>query len=204
MLDVVAAAFFPLRCPGCGRRAEPVCPECARTMRSPALVAPPPGVDAWCSPFSYEGVARELVARVKYRDGRAATPWIAAAMAAMVEEHGLCDVDVVTWPPTTTARRRRRGFDHAQRLAIDVARRIGRPATGVLVRRAGAAQTGRPSTERRLGGPQFAAASSPARVLLVDDVATTGTTMSAGATALRRSGAVWVAGVTAARTPPLR
>jgi predicted amidophosphoribosyltransferase len=89
-------------------------------------------------------------------------------------------------------------------LAVDVARRIRRPATGVLVRRAGAAQTGRPSVQRRRGGPQFAALSSPARVLLVDDVATTGTTISAAATALRNGGAVWVAAVTAARTPPLR
>jgi predicted amidophosphoribosyltransferase len=204
MLEAVAAALFPLRCPGCGVRADPVCRACAGTMRRPVFAPPPRNVDAWSSPFSYEGVAREVIARVKYRDARAALPWLAAAMAEALEEDELCDVDAVTWLPTTTARRRRRGFDHAQRLAVHVARRIRRPVTGLLVRRAGEAQTGRPANARRLGGPQFDAMRSPARVLLVDDVATTGATLRAAATALRASGATWIAAATAARTPPLR
>ncbi len=204
MLGVVAAAIFPLRCPGCGRRAEPVCGSCARTMRAPVRAAPPHGIDAWCAPFSYEAVARELVARVKYRDARAAVPWLAGAMAAMVEECGLGDVDVVTWPPTTAARRRARGFDHARRLAVEVARRIDRPVGELLRRAPGEPQTGRPSAQRRLGGPEFTAIRAPAAVLLVDDVATTGTTLRAAASALRAAGTGWIAAVTAARTPPLR
>lgn len=204
MLDAVAAALFPLRCPGCGRPAEPVCTDCAQTMARPGAAAPPRGVDAWCAAFSYEGVARELVARVKYRHARAATPWLAAAMVTTLEEHGLGDVDVVTWPPTTPARRRRRGFDHSQILAGEVARRIHRPAAAVLVRRGGDAQTGRSAALRRRGGPQFVATASPARVLLVDDVTTTGATLSAAAVALRFRGARWVGAVTAGRTPSLR
>jgi predicted amidophosphoribosyltransferase len=204
MLAAVVASLFPLRCPGCGRHAEPVCDACARTLRPPVFAPAPPGIDAWCSPYSYEAVAREVVARVKYRNARAAVPWLAAAMAELVQENGLSDVDVVTWPPTTTARRRGRGFDHAAALAVEVARRLRRPAAGVLVRRAGTAQTGLASGERRRGGPRFGAASSPRRVLLVDDVATTGTTLRSAASVLRGSGAVWVGAVTAARTPPLR
>lgn len=173
-------------------------------LRPPVPVGPPAGIDAWCAPFSYEGVARELVARVKYRDTRAAVPWLVGAMAVMVEERGLVDVDVVTWPPTAAARRRDRGFDHAHHLALELARRIDRPARALLQREGGEAQTGRPSAQRRSGGPRFRAIRAPARVLLVDDVATTGTTLRSAATALRAAGTVWVGAATAARTPTLR
>jgi predicted amidophosphoribosyltransferase len=171
-------------------------------MRAPVPVPAPPGVDAWCAPFTYDGVARELVARVKYRNARAATPWLADAMAALLRTRGLGRVDAVVWAPTTAARRRGRGFDHAQLLAEEVASRLGRPVSGLLVRRDGVAQTGRPSVQRRRGGPEFRAVASPPRILLVDDVTTTGATLRAAAGALRRAGAVHVVAVTAARTPP--
>ena len=70
-------------CPGCGTRGlrgAPVCPACAQGLRRPPPVLPPPGVDHWAAPFTYDGVARELVARVKYRNVRAAVPWLADRM----------------------------------------------------------------------------------------------------------------------------
>lgn len=202
MLQSVVAALLPARCPGCGRAAEPICPTCERGLR-PAHPAPPPvGVDRWAAPFAYEGAARELVARAKYRHARSALPWLATAMADTAQLRNLAAVDVVSWPPTTRARRRDRGFDPAEALARLVAARLDRPPAGLLRRTGGEAQTGRPSLERRRGGPGFAAAAGvPALVLLVDDVATTGATLRAAALALRAAGARSVIALTAARTP---
>jgi predicted amidophosphoribosyltransferase len=194
----LVASLLPLRCPGCGTIAEPVCDRCAATMRAAPTAAPPPGVDVWCAPFAYDGVARELVARVKYRGAHAATGWLACEMVALVAPPVPV---VVTWAPTTAARRRARGFDHAELLAAAVARLLRRSLRRLLVRGAGDPQTGRAASERRIG-PTFSARTPvPASVLLVDDVATTGATAAAAARALRAGGASRVVVLTAARTP---
>jgi predicted amidophosphoribosyltransferase len=178
-----------------------VCEACAGLLRPPPAGPPPPGVDAWFAPFAYEGVARELVARVKYRDARAAVPWLASAMVEEIDL-GEAVADVVTWAPTSRARRRQRGFDPAELLARSVARRLGARRLGLLDRRAGPPQTGLDAAARRRG-PRFDPRTAvPSCVLLVDDVATTGATLAAAASALRSGGARVVVAVTAARTPP--
>jgi predicted amidophosphoribosyltransferase len=163
-------------------------------------LATPPGLDRLVVAFAYEGVARELVARVKYRNARAAVAWLADAMVERLGREP--PVDVVTWAPTTPARRRARGFDHAELLARAVGRRRGIPVRGLLTREPGPVQTGARRAERRCG-PQLRArpAVGGRSVLLVDDVVTTGATLTAAAGALRRSGAPAVLGLVAARTP---
>lgn len=200
MLELV----FPLVCPGCGGRGAPLCPHCAGRLRPPVGAAPPEEVDSWCAPFAYEGAGRELVARVKYRNVRAVVPWLASAMAAEAREHGLVDGVTVTWAPTTPARRRARGFDPAELLARAVARRLRVRCPGLLDRLPGPPQTGLAAAARRRGPAFVARRRAPARVLVVDDIATTGATLTAAATTLRAAGAAYVAGVTAARTPPPR
>jgi predicted amidophosphoribosyltransferase len=198
VLHRLVSSLLPLRCPGCGRPAEPLCPRCALTLRAAPVASPPPGVDIWIAPFAYEGVARELVARVKYRGVHAVTGWLALNMVALVPPPVPL---AVTWAPTTAARRRARGFDHAELLARAVGRLVGRPVHRLLARAPGEAQTGRAATDRRRG-PVFAARMvSPPSVLVVDDVATTGATASAAARALRARGATRVVVLTAARTP---
>src|SRR5262245_30711603 len=65
---LVLAALFPIACPGCGALGAPVCRACAATLRPAPIAPPPPGLDAWAAPYAYAGVAREAVARVKYRN----------------------------------------------------------------------------------------------------------------------------------------
>jgi predicted amidophosphoribosyltransferase len=233
--DVVAAvvrAVLPARCAGCGRAGEPVCPTCAAALRRPALLAAPPGLDGWVAAFVYEGVAREIVARLKYRNERAAVPWLAdamvAALAAEASEHAMeqvsgrtgtgaapraeasehATIDTVTWAPASAARRRGSGFDHGELLARAVARRVGLPVAGLLRRQPGPPQTGA-GRAARSRGPALVAVGSrsgsrlPGRaVLLVDDVVTTGATLGAAARALRRAGAARVVALSAAATPP--
>jgi predicted amidophosphoribosyltransferase len=206
--------LFPTRCPACRRRGPAPCPACAAQLRPARPLPPPLGVSRCHAVLAYEGVGRELVARLKYRNERSALARLALAMAALVaapglggagEEAGGTGIDLVTWVPTSPARRRQRGFDQAELLARAVARRLRLPCprAPVLARRPGPPQTGRPAAERRAGGPAFVARRVVAglTVLLVDDVVTTGATMSAAAIALRTAGAADVIAVAAARTP---
>jgi len=147
-------------------------------------------------------VAREVVARLKYRGVRAAVPWLADAMVRALPVPPT--VAVVTWAPTSAPRRRARGFDPAELLARAVARRLRARSLGLLDRVPGPPQTGLSGADRRHGPRHVARRSAPSSVLVIDDVATTGATFAAAARALRAAGAHTVVGLSAARTPPPR
>lgn len=160
---------------------------------------PPPGLASCAALFPYEGVGRELVARLKYRNARSTVPWLAAGLADL----GAARLaEVVTWVPTTGPRRRSRGFDQGRLLATAVARRLRLPCRPLLRRLGGSGQTGLSRAERLAGPKLEAALRGPCRsVLLVDDVVTTGATLSAAARALRGAGVEQVHAVVAARRP---
>lgn len=194
--------LLPTTCPVCGATGPAPCPRCAAELRAAPRLPTPPGVGACCALLEYDGAGRELVARLKYRNARSSLPFLTRGMAALVADAA---PDVVTWAPTTPVRLRARGFDQARLLANGVARHLGVPCRRLLRRPRGPAQTGRDAAERHRG-PVFA--SSPRlddlRVLLVDDVVTTGATVAAAARALREAGAGNVDVVAAARTSPSR
>jgi ComF family protein len=191
--------LLPRTCPLCHRRGPAPCGDCAATLDPAPNLRAPPAVDTCRAVLAYEGAGRELVARLKYRNARASLSWLAGEMAMLVDRH---DIDVVTWIPTTAARRRARGFDQAELLARDVSRRLRLPCRSLLVRTAGPPQTGRSGIQRHMG-PSLATRrrASPHRVLLVDDVVTTGTTVDVASRVLKAAGTRHVTVVAAARTP---
>jgi len=152
--------------------------------------------------LTFEGPARDLVARLKYHNARGAVGWLAAAMAALVGDEL---VDLVTWAPTSRRRRRRRGFDQGELLGRRVAGELGRPCRSLLVRHGGPPQTGRSRRARWIGPPLDAhrrlRRDPPRAVLVVDDIITTGASLSAAARTLRKAGVAEVVGLAAARTP---
>jgi predicted amidophosphoribosyltransferase len=193
--------LLPAVCPVCSSVGSAPCRRCWAELEPAPRGPVPMGLDACLAVLAYVGAGREVVARLKYRNARAVVAWLSTAMAALVT-----DVPgVVTWAPTTSARRQERGFDHAEVLARAVARRLGGgiPVVPLLERATGPPQTGRSGEERRRG-PTYRARASPARhVLLVDDVVTTGATLRSAALALRHAAGenMTITGLVAARTP---
>jgi predicted amidophosphoribosyltransferase len=163
---------------------------------------------AW-APLAYDGVARELVAALKFR---AALP-VAALMAAHMAANLPADLRGGRAPPgpatalvpvpPQSARARRRGFDPAAALAAALGPRLGVPASACLRRRdREGRQVGATRAQRRRPGRLSIELRGrpPARVLLVDDVHTTGATLDACARALVAGGCGEVVALTYART----
>ncbi|MGQ0434422.1 MAG: ComF family protein [Microthrixaceae bacterium] len=139
-----------------------------------------------------------MVTSLKNGGRRDLIPVMAEGMATLA---GFDDRTVVTWAPTGAARRRARGFDQAELLARAVARRCGLPCALMLRRHVGPAQSGRTAAERHAHPGFVAVRRCPPKVLVVDDVVTTGSTLSAAARALRAAGSGTVIAVVMARSP---
>ena len=164
---------------------------------------------------SYAGEAGRLVRALKYANVRAPVGALGSALAALAslasqvdqsdqaaEPGPGADYDVVTWVPTTVGRRAQRGFDQAELLARSTARGLGVRSRRLLLRAPGPGQTSLPGQERR-SGPVLRARRVPvgARILLVDDVVTTGTSLTTASDALLAAGARSVRSVVVAATP---
>lgn len=200
MLSDLADALFPARCPGCGARGNPLCAGCRATLVAAPRYPPPPPVTWWTACFAYEGAARELIARAKYRDERNAVRFAVPHLAAALQ-HAPLPIEIVTWVPASRTRARAHGVDHGELLARAVANEMGLSVRRLLTRESGPAQTGRDAHARRNGpGLRLATELVPATVLVVDDVATTGGSLAAAARVLLAAGASSVFAATLART----
>jgi ComF family protein len=214
---------FPARCPGCGREGPPICGGCARALDArlelPAGVAiglpsdiPAPLLQLeWCAPFS--GMVRRTLHELKYGgETRLATP-LGEAIARRWRR-AAAGGDVLVPVPVHVERARRRGYDQAELLAGAAATALGLPCASILERRR--ATTAQFDLDRRsrlsnvrgafrLRSGPAGGASTPNRrlagqwIVLIDDVVTTGATLSACAEPLLEAGAIGVSAITVAR-----
>ena len=197
--------IFGSRCAGCRTRGPVLCRTCRFALVSRPMFPAPDGVVV---ATAYTGRVRAVLLGFKYDNRRPVSAHIAGILSNRIEEVLAtfamdARLDTVTWAPTSPARRRRRGFDQAELVARGVAARLGLPCRQLLERRGGtAAQTGRTRHER-LHAPQFVAHPRAAsrRVVVIDDVVTTGATLRAAASALRAAGATLVLPAAFAATP---
>jgi ComF family protein len=186
--------IVPPACARCGAPTSwPVrrCAECAgrRLAFSRARAA-----------VEYDAPVRRLVGAWKERGLRRLVSWAAAVVVDSLDQPG---AGCLTFVPADADRRLRRGHHPAEALARELARTWGIGVEPFLVRvRGSPRQRELTRIERRHNvAAAFAArGSAPARIVLVDDVYTTGATANAAASALRKAGAREVEVVTFART----
>ena len=181
------------------------CARCALPLAEAATLCgacqrKPPGFDAAWAAFAYAPPLDRLLPRFKFHADLAAGALLSRLMA---EAPPPVAVDALLPVPLHRGRLRERGFNQAMELARPLARGLGLPLGPDLLRRVRAtpAQTTLDGAARRrnLREAFVAPGPVPARVRLIDDVRTTGTTLAASSEALKRAGAQWVGCWVAAR-----
>jgi predicted amidophosphoribosyltransferase len=203
LLSAVAGALVPPLCAACGRncrRDATLCTRCGRRLAGadPLEGAGPAGVDRAWSSAPHEGTARELVSALKFRRLLPVADLIADRIQWLAPSTLLSGVIVPV--PTAPLRSALRGFDPAAEIAAALSERADLPLHACLARQGGGRQVGRRRSQR-IGHPPLihARGEVPRSVLLIDDVLTTGTTLSSCAQALRRAGSVRIVAITFTR-----
>lgn len=152
--------------------------------------------------FAFGSTIRLAIHRLKYRGERVLADALALPLAELISSE---PPTAVTWIPAASGRLRERGFDHGRVLAEATARVLHFPAAPMLARIAETdPQVGLDPALRRsnLAGSMSCRLPAPSRVIVVDDVFTTGATASEAARALRAAGAESVAVAALARALP--
>jgi competence protein ComFC len=212
--------LFPQWCVGCGREgdyicrscrqlllpiAPPVCPRCGRPqpdgMPCPGCVNWQADIDGIRSPFVFDGVMRQAIHELKYRNLRA----LAAPLAGLLHDYLLANPvpgEVLVPVPLHRKRWRERGYNQSSLLARELGKLTDLPVVAdCLVRQqhtppqARAASVG--ERQRNVAGA-FTCRDGRLRgkqVLLIDDVTTSGATLNTCAGALKSSGAASVWGL---------
>lgn len=184
------------------------CDRCALPLPVPGrcgqCLRHPPPLEATCAVFLYGTPVDRLLPRLKFHHDLAAGRLLAELMIPSLETRARPEALVPV--PLHRDRLRRRGYDQALELARPLARRLGLPLLPLALRRI---RNTTPQSELDAAGRRrnlraaFQAGSDPlpGHVALVDDVMTTGQTLHAAATALRRAGVARVDAWVCARVP---
>ena len=204
--------LYPPRCPFCRallrEKEKTVCAKCDASLpRTGAVGAEQKlaNIEKCFSPLYYEGTVRSSLLRFKFGGLSSYSENYSEFMTKCIDGRGL-SCDTITWVPISRARLRRRGYDQAMLLARGVSKRLGVGCEQLLVKiRNNPAQSGTGSREKRkknVSGVyrvKEGASVAGRHILLVDDIVTTGATLSECARTLRSAGAASVTALTLAR-----
>lgn len=216
--------LFPQFCVGCGKEGSflcnscqcslpllepPVCSRCGRPYAGGDLCRScqdwQADIDGIRSPFRFDGVIRTAVHQLKYRNLRAIVPILAQLLKEYLENNQL-NVDIIVPVPLHEKRLRERGYNQSTLLARELAKLIDLPLDEKsLVREKYVLPQARTANvdERRANVANVFSCKGNQlqgkRILLIDDVATSGATMNACAAVLKSAGALTVWGLSLAR-----
>lgn len=212
------ALLFPPKCIFCGKvlekneRAGRVCRSCRRSVEyneEPIPASEPLG--EVCAPLVYKDSVRDALLRFKFRDRADYAEPLAAFIADEVARRFAGRYDVITWAPVSRKRKKERGYDQAMLLAEAAAMRLGTVAVSVLekTRHTNANSSINDAAARAANVKGVYEVTAPEliegkRVLLIDDIFTTGATMGECAATLRSAGAAEVMGAAIAVSRPER
>ena len=208
-----AELLFPPRCCLCRELTPPgvlVCPHCQDDLAlAPQAPFSAPFLSRCYAPVLYVEPFRGAFHRFKFQGMTSYAPLFGRWMADLLRDQGDTDFDLVTFVPISPLRHLRRGYNQARLLARAVAKDLSLPLAPTLrkAERKPLSQLSADPAARRariLGAfsPRRGCSLAGARVLLVDDLFTTGSTASECARTLLAAGASDVTCVTLARTPP--
>jgi ComF family protein len=198
-LSRILAALFPSSCVSCGASGVAFCAACAPSGRPEFFTAE--GV-ACVALGPYSGTLRRAILALKRgrRD-------VGERLGRLAAQRVPIDPRAVALVPVPTVRRRvrERGFDQAMLLATGLGAASGLPVLALLRPRTAETQRGRSRAKRLQASGRFELASATVaqgmRVLLVDDVATTGATLRDCAATLERGGVPVIGAIVIARAP---
>ena len=215
-VGVLLDLLFPPKCVFCGRLLTSGERDfCARCQRELPWLAGPEAEQTGefftlcASPLAYRDQVRDSIRRYKFKGRQGYHKAYGRLVAQCVHDHLDGRWDLITWVPLSDQRRRERGYDQAFLLASAAALELGEVAVETLRKgRNTEAQSGLDDDAARratvLGAfgvvPGKEALVRSRRVLVVDDVLTTGSTLSECARVLREAGAREVYGAVFART----
>ncbi|NTV63475.1 MAG: ComF family protein [Oscillochloris sp.] len=196
--------LFPDRCLGCGRLGGLLCPSCRAALRPYPAALVLDGLDGALVGWIYEGVIQRAIHGMKYRRLRRAALPLGDLLAEQLRTHAL-SADALMAVPLHAGRLAERGFNQSAELARRVAQHSGLPLVVGLERCRDTGHQARLGQRARRANVEGAFvwavyAPPPARVLLVDDVLTTGATLAACADALRAAGTREVRALALARS----
>jgi len=210
LLDGILGFIFPDRCAGCGRIGTLFCADCCSALRVyPGQIRRfPATLDAVRVGFVFSGPLRGAVHRLKYGH----MPRIARPLGQLLATQlGQADftADAIVPIPLHHDRLRERGYNQAEELAraLSDAWHLPMITTNIARERTTSQQAALKKAAERAANVHGAfrwvgTGPAPKRILLIDDVLTTGATMGACAEALRSAGSEWVCGIALARSRP--
>lgn len=204
--------LFPPRCVFCRKilktNEKEVCAKCKKTISRTKNGGVQTGdfFKKCCSPLYYEGKVRESILRYKFNDASAYSKIYGKYIAECIKDNLEGDYDTITWVPLSAKRLRKRGYDQAMLLAMSAALELSDVPVEILKKHTDVrAQSSLGSAEKRranISGVYTVTDEDLVRnkrILLIDDIITTGSTLSECAKTLKMYGAEEVLCCTLAR-----